>query len=203
MSEPITLAEAKAYLRETSSDHDDLITALITDAREEIEADTWRALVPLTKTVQLRGFPVAEPGAFGLVNPAPLQIVLPRPPLISIESLTYIDAAGVERSYDVETLRIDIRHEPGTIEPPYGSTWPETRDDPAAVVIEFVCGYPTTDDVPQMLKAAVRLILSQLYEHAEPTELARAGGGTGQTRTTLDRILEKFRIRDKRLLAFL
>lgn len=203
MSEPITLTEAKAQLRESSSDNDAMITALIIEAREEIEADTWRALVPTTKVVQLRGFPVAEVGAFGLVNPSPLQIVLPRPPLVSITSIMYLDANGASQSYDVGTLRVDIRHQPGTIEPPHNTPWPETRDDPGAVVITYVCGYANAAAVPQMLKQAMLLLISELYEHAEPNELSKAAGGIGQARTTLDRILEKFRIRDKRLLEFL
>nr|MBP6771228.1 head-tail connector protein [Reyranella sp.] len=43
--EPITLTEAKLHCKVDLSTDDDLITALIVAAREEIERRTWRALI--------------------------------------------------------------------------------------------------------------------------------------------------------------
>lgn len=43
--EPVSLAEAKAWCRIDSSDEDDLVTALITAARLQVESETRRALI--------------------------------------------------------------------------------------------------------------------------------------------------------------
>ncbi len=43
--EPVTLAEAKAYLRVEHGDDDDVIAALIAAARSHVEAQTRRVLI--------------------------------------------------------------------------------------------------------------------------------------------------------------
>ncbi len=43
--EPLSLVEAKAFLRVATSDDDDVIAALIADARFHVEAQTRRALI--------------------------------------------------------------------------------------------------------------------------------------------------------------
>ena len=43
--EPVTLAEAKSYLRVQHDDDDDVIAALIAGARVHVEAQTRRALI--------------------------------------------------------------------------------------------------------------------------------------------------------------
>jgi hypothetical protein len=43
--EPLSLAEAKAFLRVEHADDDDIVTALVAGARIQVEAQTRRALV--------------------------------------------------------------------------------------------------------------------------------------------------------------
>jgi len=44
-AEPVTLADAKAWLRVEHDDDDDVIAALIAGARSHVEAQTRRALI--------------------------------------------------------------------------------------------------------------------------------------------------------------
>ena len=71
--EPVTLAEAKAYLRVEHDDDDDVIASLIAAARSHIEAQTRRALI--TQTWQIRRDSWPGDGRIRVV-PAPLGEVL-------------------------------------------------------------------------------------------------------------------------------
>ena len=51
ITEPITLAEAKAYLKVGYDNDDDIITSMITATREHVEAFTHRSLV--AKTIEM------------------------------------------------------------------------------------------------------------------------------------------------------
>jgi len=187
MSEPITLEELKAHLRITHDQQDDQLEALIATAREEVESETWRGLVDAARTFQLRAFPDRSNGD--------QKIYLPYPPLRGVTSITYRDGAGNEIELDEDDYVVDALHEPGTIEPAPGTTWPATEDHPAAVVIECDTGYDDAEDVPAWAKHAIKLIAAELYNNDQPSPLAPPGGGTGVTRTTLDRLLDKRRLR--------
>ena len=65
-AEPITLTEAKAFLRVDSSDDDSYITELITMTRDFIEKETNTALVSNTYTEYRDGFPSKDGGVITL-----------------------------------------------------------------------------------------------------------------------------------------
>lgn len=181
MAEPLTLAEAKAHLRITHASEDSYITDLIAAARLDIESDTWRALVRGTRTLVLSGFP-----------PGDDPIWMPRPPLVSVDAVLYVDASGSEQELD--SFRVDASHEPGQLLPAFGAHWPDTRETPDAVTITYTAGY-ADGSVPANAKHCVRLKLSELYEGRTPS--------VQEKRTSLDRLLEKLRFRDSRILPFL
>ena len=174
MTEPVTLAELKSHLRITHTRHDTMLTSLIVVARELVERDTWRSLVPISRTIKRRSFPCGDE-----------LLYLPSPPFRSLTSISYLDTAG--ESQTLTGCRTDTLHEPGTIEPAHGLTWPSTRDDPSGVTIVFACGYTDADAVPTPLKQAILLLAAEAYEHDRPVEI--------KPRTTLDRLLEKYRVR--------
>ena len=179
MTEPVTLDQLKAQLRLTHSRQDDFLASLIISAREIVEGDTWLSLVPRTWTITRRRFPFGDEA-----------ILLPKPPLRTVTSVTYFDNAG--DSVELTGFRVDSLHMPGSIEPAYGQTWPWTQDGPAGVTVVYECGFATAADVPESLKQAMLMIAAQMFHSDSPVEIA--------PNNTLDRILRCHRVRSLQML---
>ncbi len=165
-AEPLTLAEAKLHLRVDHTLDDDLITALITVAREYAENYTRRAFIQQTLEYTTHCFPAG--GVFEL----------PRPPLQSVTSIKYIDVDGVLQTVDAADYQVDTYREPGLVKPAYLESWPiVVRSDFNAVQIRYVAGYspsgsPASDldyaaNVPTALKHWMKVRIANMYEFRE------------------------------------
>jgi uncharacterized phiE125 gp8 family phage protein len=106
----------------------------------------------------------------------PTTIYLPRPPIQSVLSVTYLDGDGnTSTLYDTtgspqidSALVVDTKSAPGRIVPVQNGSWPATYDQINAVTIQYRAGYGDDgQNVPGPLLAAMKLILGHLYEHAE------------------------------------
>jgi uncharacterized phiE125 gp8 family phage protein len=159
-NEPVTLEEAKLHCRVDTDDDDDLIGSLITAAREYCEGFQNRAYVSQVWELWLDGFPAT-----------PFDI--PKPPLLSIDSIKYYDTDNTE--YDFDDYYADTESTPGRLELNYLESWPSvTLRDINGVCITFTAGYGDADDVPQSVKQAILLLVGHWYENREqgsPTEL--------------------------------
>lgn len=162
--EPITLAEAKLHLRETGTEQDAIITSLIVAARQYAENYTRRALVQQTLELLLPCFPWDG------------VIALPRPSLVSVTSVKYIDTGGVLTTVDPSEYQVDVYRQPAYIKPAYLYYWKATRSsDVNAVQVRYVAGYPVgagsptdyTVNIPDGIKHWMRVRVAQLYEHRE------------------------------------
>jgi uncharacterized phiE125 gp8 family phage protein len=163
--EPVSLAEANLHLREDGTDQDTLIQALIKGARQYAEAYTGRAFVARTFELTLPAFPAGG------------EIEVPRPPLIAVESVKYIDTAGALQTVAAADYQVDTYRAPGLVKPAYGATWPATRSgDYNAVQVRFQAGYaeigsPSGEDpangVPELVRQWILVRVAQLYEHRE------------------------------------
>lgn len=165
--EPVSLAEAKLHLRvddDITSD-DTLISALISAARQKVEIETRRALVTQTQVLKMDRFPSGESAV----------IELPNPPLQSVSAVQYVDQNGDTQTLAAADYIVDTASEPARITPAYNTFWPLTRAQINAVTVTFVAGYapgsgsPTdyAANVPQALKAAIKLLVGHWYENRE------------------------------------
>lgn len=180
MAEPVTLTTLKQHLRINHSQQDIYLGGLLLTAREQVEADTWRSLIPITgMTITRRGFPMGDEAMY-----------LPKPPLISVTSVTYLDNSGT--SIAITNYRTDAQHDPGSIEPAFPLPWPASQDGPASVTVVYNCGYQDPASVPASLKHAILLIAAEMYENAEPVKV--------KENSTLDRLLRPYRVRNMALL---
>lgn len=151
-TEPVTTAEAKAWLRQDHAADDTMIEELVKSARQLVEQETGLALITQTWRLTLDDFPEWE-------------IELPRSPLASVSSITYVDSAGATQTLDAAEYESDETVRPGIVQPSYGNTWPAARCQAKSVQITFVAGYGAASAVPAPLKQAVKALAGFLYEN--------------------------------------
>lgn len=165
--EPLTLAQAKEHLRVDESIHDEdgLIEGLIVAAREYAETFTHRALITQTWDLKLDGFPwTSQFAALGT-----LAIELPKPPVQSITSVTYIDFAGVTQTWSAALYDTDLPSGPmasrARLQPAYQQIYPVTRYVPNAATVRFVAGYGANGyAVPGSIVAAMKILIASWYD---------------------------------------
>ena len=179
--EPMTLAQAKTFLRgPVYSDEDSLISTLITAAREWVEDYCQRSFVPRTYRADLANFDDC--------------IVLPRRPIISISSVQYYntDSPSVlttlaSSTYALQADRM-VRNS--------GETWPAVYDRYDAVQITYLAGYDSgtspldATNVPKRVYAAVGLMVGDLFENRE----AKIVGTVHSENPTVLRLLDPLRV---------
>jgi uncharacterized phiE125 gp8 family phage protein len=159
--EPISLAEAKLHLRVDSNAEDTLITEQIKVARQQVENILQRALVTQTWELVMDKFPNST------------TIKIPLPPLQSVSSITYIDQDGASTVYSSVSYLVDTYNQPGRIRLRLNLSWPSVYlQELNAVRIQFVAGYGAAAAVPEWAKAAIKLLLGDLYENREQTLVA-------------------------------
>ena len=151
--EPLSLAEAKDYLRVAHSDDDVLIAALIAGARAHVEAQTRRALITQTWRHSRNAWPADGRIA---VLPAPLQ---------TLAAARVYDEHGAAQAIDVETFVLDTISAPGVISfPPWSVPGPGQKY--GGIELDVIVGYGNAaGDVPEPLRIAIRALLLHWYEN--------------------------------------
>jgi uncharacterized phiE125 gp8 family phage protein len=151
-TEPISLEEAKEYLRVDHSVEDSLITAFIKAARSKVENDTWRKLI--TQTWKL-SMDTNEVKKFVGVTGSPIQ---------SISHVKYFDINVIQQTLSTGSYQANLLNEPAIIE---FNPIPTMATMMNAMEIQFVCGYGVAASVPEDLKLAMKLLIGHWYEHRE------------------------------------
>lgn len=182
--EPLTLTEAKLYLRVDQSTEDNLISGMVVAARQWVETYTRRALVTQTWDFRYESF---------MDTRQPL--ILPKAPLQIVTSITYLDEDGVSQTlassnYSVRTLSGATAGR-GYIELNDDVSLPSLYTDALApVTVRAVCGYGAAAAVPDGIKMAIYLMLGDLYEQRQETMMSVSS----KTKTTIERLLGPYRL---------
>lgn len=156
---------------------DTLLQQYVAAATAELEGgddgDGWlgRSLMPQTWRITCDGFPCADDA-----NPY-AELRLPFPPLMSVDSLTYVNNAGETVTMTEGTdYVVDLDGDPcGSIRPVFRGLWPTTGDVPRSVAIVFTAGYnadaspPMT--VPAIIKQAIQMRAGTMYAQREDVAL--------------------------------
>jgi uncharacterized phiE125 gp8 family phage protein len=174
--EPVTLDEAKAQLRVTYDQEDALIGALITAARQRIEAELGVALIaagfrethdawPLEITTAV---PVTDPLAALFSGP----IRLLRSPLIAVQAIAVADGTGTFQTVNPLSYAADAGSRPGRIAP-YDVAWPAPGVPTGGVRIDYTAGYGAEEsDVPAPLRQAILQLVADGFEHRSDAPLS-------------------------------
>jgi uncharacterized phiE125 gp8 family phage protein len=181
--EPLTTAEAKMHARVVHIEEDPLIADLIAGARELFEQRTGRQVLEATWQFSLDRFPRGR-----------LPIRLPKPPLLTVVAVRYMDTAGVQQAWNPSEYRVVAAGGPyagpGLLYPKQGYTYPATDSgDPLAVTVEYTAGYAVAD-VPAAIKDALRLIVADLYLNRE----AQIIGTIVADNAEVSRLIHAFRV---------
>ena len=210
-SEPLTLDDAKLHLRVTDTAQDSLISALISAARSQAEQITRRALISQKWKLYLdrfpwpggtdyggwpqvgMGLPYGNMGGMTSRLASWYSVELPKPPLVSVDTVAYLDSQGASQTLTSGTdFIVDVAREPARIAPAYGKYWPSTLPQIDAVQISFTCGYADAASVPQGIKTWMLIRIGTLYENRE--EVAILNRGKVEALPYVDTLLDEFRV---------
>lgn len=180
--EPISLEQARQHLRvdvypgsPATHPDDDLITRAIAAARERAEEITRRALVE-------QGVRLVAPGWYPDAWPRTCHrgIDLLRPPLISVDQVTYYDDANVLRVVDPSDYFVEEAQPVQRLRWAASFSFPCTYARADAVRVDYTAGYaaqasPVTDQaaaassIPANIINGMLLLIGDMYESREAT----------------------------------
>lgn len=156
--EPVTLAQAKSSARVDGTAEDSDITAMIIEARKDLEEMTARAFITQGCRLTMDRFPRV---------PIELRVC---PVQADSCEITYIDVAGETQTVDPDTYKLDTDSEPARIHLLPGYAWPVTDGQIGAVTVTFNAGYgDAAGDVPENVKRAIKLLVGDRFRHRDAT----------------------------------
>lgn len=166
--EPVSLEEAKAHLREDSTDEDGLVSALISAAVGHM--DGWsgilgRCMITQTWAESFDGFPSGYHG-----NKLRFRLS----PNLDLAWIKYRDSANVEQTLSTTVYEGPFVDDVG----PYvalreNQVWPSTYERYDAVTVQYTVGYGTAAQVPQAIRQAILLLVGHWYYSREAVVLSK------------------------------
>lgn len=156
--EPVSLTDAKARLRVTTSDEDTELANYIAAARDLAEAECGRVFIDTVFSLYLDEFP----GGRG-------EILLPRSPVSAVAYVKYYDSAGVLQTIDTADYHTALYGPVVRVLPVWDTVWPTVQSGrPEAVEIRFTAGYgAAASAVPRAAVEAVKVILADRYQYPD------------------------------------
>lgn len=161
---------------------DPLLTMLLAGATKAAEAITRRALVTQSWDMTLDCFGCWE-------------IVIPKPTLQSIDSITYIDNDGNPQTLSPTKYLVDNKSIPGRLTPAFAQVWPPTRWQMNAVTIRFTCGYGAPGAVPQGIKDWIAMRMAALLQNPSEIVIDDRVAIAVIPKSFMDGLLDPYRVR--------
>lgn len=176
---PVTLEEAKAHLRVDHADDDAMISAFIAAATEHLDGYRGvlgRALVNQTWRQDFDGF---------------CRVLRLPFPDVSEATVAYDDASGTVQTVGVSDYRILADGIGPYLAASLNTAWPSSNGAENSVRVTFTAGFGTAAEVPSPIKAAILLMVGDLYEHRQTA--SERGAGKIDMSMTVDRLISPYR----------
>lgn len=162
--EPVTLEEAKKFLRLEHGQEDDLLIQLIRTAREMVERETGRHLILQTVSAVIPFRPQRRQGGLSL----------PRIWATTGRTIFYVPTGPLRRLIKVDL----IGEEGGFREVPERRVHLNTAVDPALLILDVLEGWGVRliyevgygegpEGIPAPLRQAILIMVTNLYENRE------------------------------------
>lgn len=174
--EPLSIDDAKLWLRVDFPDDDPLIAGLCSAARQYAEkfcrrsfllGEQWKLSLdhfPLAFLSELvyQNLPLSEAfptlDMYSLFRPNDLAIELTMGPVNSVDAITYVDTTGTTQTLAASAYTVVPDFDGNTrIYPAYETGWPSTQNYPQSVNVLYTTGEAVED--------AVLLALKQMVAH--------------------------------------
>ena len=154
-TEPVTIQDLKDQLRIDENTEDTYLGGLLKAATRAVERMSDRQLINATWRFSLDEFPCWD-------------IRVPKPPLSSVTSITYVNSTGGNTTVASSDYAVDTYNEPGRITPVFNATWPSPRYQNNAVTVTYVAGYGASQNsVPDTYRHAIKMLAGHWYENRE------------------------------------
>ena len=185
-TEPVTLTQAKDFLAVDHDEHDTMIQALITAARQRAENYCNRSFVEKRYMLAVDSFPARS------------RLKLPRGPVQSIVAVKYWDGTE-DQTLATEKYEIDQFSDPAFIH----FTEPvSVASKLNALKIQYVTGYDIDDadneentdpayPFPEPVRTAIKMIVRTMYDHRDDFVV---GAAVNSIPKTSEYILNDYRI---------
>jgi uncharacterized phiE125 gp8 family phage protein len=149
--EPVTLAEAKDWLKIDGSDEDQIINALIISARLSVEAATGLMLITQSWRLAFDAWPLS--GRLNLIH-APLQ---------TVSALRIYDVNGMSKLLDLTGLDVSSGRQPKLV---LKSALPQSSKMVDGIELDLILGFGNSAaSVPEDLKLAIKMLVAFWHEN--------------------------------------
>lgn len=176
----LTTALAKEWLRIDHSSEDTLVDTLVSAVRNDIENYCETTLITTVYDLKLDYWPGCR------------VIYLPRGPVQSVTSITYLDSSGASQTWASSNYVTDLGHASPRIGLADGVSYPTIDNRIAAITVRYTAGYgDAASDIPDALLAAARLMIADYYENRQLQQTANL-----IYNKTVDRLLQQYKTRN-------
>ncbi|MDH5244810.1 MAG: hypothetical protein OEW98_00040 [Betaproteobacteria bacterium] len=159
----VSVALAQRFTRDPNGRAESVLYELWSGAaRRMAERRTLRAIGTQSWSLVLSAFPWS-------------YIRVPKPPLIEVTGITYLDGDGVTQTLAASPADFVVEAPAGptaqcaSVWPLAGESWPATAAEPGAVQVAFTCGYDVLDQtavnaLPEDILAGMLLVLGEMFK---------------------------------------